>query len=314
MATKKVDFRRLKEERESQKKKRKIESPLAKYNSAGQLFCVLCNAPIKSDLVWPAHVQSKKHRENIAALKNKNTKPSPDNDKVAKPKTVESKNQFVKPSIPDKIEKRKINEANEDDIIPPKRSKVPEKTESSTSLPADFFDNQSDVGPAQIRTETDHKTTTASGLPSDFFENQPETTQESDRKQSSNSKPSEDLPEGFFDDPKLDAKARKVEYKDPQDEEWEKFQKAIQMENQVSEALVEEDDEVARIDRQLTELNEQRQYFLRAHTLRDKQDVIRTAVSEEAKQRREQKDEEDSTSTDSEDFEEFFDWRAKRVI
>ncbi|EDO49077.1 predicted protein [Nematostella vectensis] len=227
----------------------------------------------------------------------------------------ESKNQFVKPSIPDKIEKRKINEANEDDIIPPKRSKVPEKTESSTSLPADFFDNQSDVGPAQIRTETDHKTTTASGLPSaDFFENQPETTQESDRKQSSNSKPSEDLPEGFFDDPKLDAKARKVEYKDPQDEEWEKFQKAIQMENQVSEALVEEDDEVARIDRQLTELNEQRQYFLRAHTLRDKQDVIRTAVSEEAKQRREQKDEEDSTSTDSEDFEEFFDWRAKRVI
>ena len=42
------------------------------------------------------------------------------------------------------------------------------------------------------------------------------------------------IPEGFFDDPKLDAKARKVEYKDPMNEEWEKFQKTIQKEDDVS--------------------------------------------------------------------------------
>ena len=41
------------------------------------------------------------------------------------------------------------------------------------------------------------------------------------------------LPEGFFDDPKQDAKARKVEYKDPMTEEWEKFQKTIQKEDDV---------------------------------------------------------------------------------
>ena len=41
------------------------------------------------------------------------------------------------------------------------------------------------------------------------------------------------LPEGFFDDPKQDAKARKVEYKDPMIEEWEKFQKTIQKEDDV---------------------------------------------------------------------------------
>ncbi len=45
--------------------------------------------------------------------------------------------------------------------------------------------------------------------------------------------PKKSLPEGFFDDPKLDAKARKVEYKDPMAEEWEKFQKSIQKENDV---------------------------------------------------------------------------------
>ena len=45
--------------------------------------------------------------------------------------------------------------------------------------------------------------------------------------------PTDSLPEGFFDDPKLDAKARKVEYKDPITEEWEKFQKSIQKEDDV---------------------------------------------------------------------------------
>lgn len=49
------------------------------------------------------------------------------------------------------------------------------------------------------------------------------------------------LPEGFFDDPKKDAKARHVEYKDPMTEEWEKFQKSIQKEDDVrSEGLCEE--------------------------------------------------------------------------
>ena len=46
--------------------------------------------------------------------------------------------------------------------------------------------------------------------------------------------PKKGLPEGFFDDPKKDAKARHVEYKDPMTEEWERFQKSIQKEDDVS--------------------------------------------------------------------------------
>ena len=42
-----------------------------------------------------------------------------------------------------------------------------------------------------------------------------------------------DLPEGFFDDPKMDAKVRHVEYKDPMTEEWERFQKSIAKETDV---------------------------------------------------------------------------------
>lgn len=33
------------------------------YNSSGQLYCVLCNGPVKNELLWNAHVQGKKHKE-----------------------------------------------------------------------------------------------------------------------------------------------------------------------------------------------------------------------------------------------------------
>ena len=44
-----------------------------------------------------------------------------------------------------------------------------------------------------------------------------------------------ELPAGFFDDPKLDAKARNVEFVDPIEKEFQEFQKIIQ---QVSMLLV----------------------------------------------------------------------------
>ena len=34
-----------------------------RYNSAGQLFCVLCNVPVKSAILWDSHVLGKKHKE-----------------------------------------------------------------------------------------------------------------------------------------------------------------------------------------------------------------------------------------------------------
>lgn len=45
------------------------------------------------------------------------------------------------------------------------------------------------------------------------------------------------LPEGFFDDPRLDAKARNQEYRDPQDIEWDRYQKALREEENKSEQV-----------------------------------------------------------------------------
>lgn len=48
---------------------KKIDSPLARYNNAGQLSCILCTLPVKSDLMWVAHVNGKVHRENVEKAK-----------------------------------------------------------------------------------------------------------------------------------------------------------------------------------------------------------------------------------------------------
>lgn len=40
-----------------------------KYSSDGTLMCIICNSPIKSESLWPAHINAKQHRDNIAKKK-----------------------------------------------------------------------------------------------------------------------------------------------------------------------------------------------------------------------------------------------------
>ena len=51
--------------------------------------------------------------------------------------------------------------------------------------------------------------------------------------------------------------ARNVEYKDPIEEEWEKFQKEIKEENTLSAQIIAEDQEEATAERQIDEIDEQ---------------------------------------------------------
>ncbi len=93
--------------------------------------------------------------------------------------------------------------------------------------------------------------------------------------------PTEDskLPEGFFDDPKKDAKvrgnminfvnisgvtnyifgfkARNQEYKDPAEEEWERFQKEIAAEIDSAQEIVTEEQQESTTERQIEEVEEQ---------------------------------------------------------
>lgn len=45
----------------AQRSARRIEHPLAAYSESGKLSCTLCNVIVKSDSLWPSHVQSSGH-------------------------------------------------------------------------------------------------------------------------------------------------------------------------------------------------------------------------------------------------------------
>lgn len=47
----------------------KIDNPLAKYNSSGQLMCLLCSSIVRSENVWLVHINSKQHKENVEKAK-----------------------------------------------------------------------------------------------------------------------------------------------------------------------------------------------------------------------------------------------------
>eukprot|EP00122_Pirum_gemmata_P018804 Pgem_evm1s17616 len=50
--------------------KTSIQSPYAKFDSAGQLHCMLCRMTVKSEASWTIHLRGKTHKENIEKKKN----------------------------------------------------------------------------------------------------------------------------------------------------------------------------------------------------------------------------------------------------
>lgn len=46
----------------------RITSPLAKYED-GELKCLVCDSVVRSEKAWPVHINSKKHKDNIVLAK-----------------------------------------------------------------------------------------------------------------------------------------------------------------------------------------------------------------------------------------------------
>ncbi|XP_038077042.1 zinc finger protein 830-like isoform X2 [Patiria miniata] len=321
---KKVDLRDLmkKQRAESKATSKRIESPLAKYNSVGQLVCVVCNCQVKSEIVWPAHLQGKKHKENLSALRQGNA------PNVPQQKPVSTQLHTTQTTAKRKAEYEVTSTVSE------KKPRESSALGSTKGLPAGFFDNEIKSPPSvdeakKSSSSSVSETVVSSSLPSDFFDSgapskaasKPSGDEEVSTSNTTNGKtkerkPSttaEAIPEGFFDDPVMDAKVRKVEVKNTMEEEWSKFQKEMQEENQVSENIQVEDEEAAQVDRNIDEIDEQIHCFAKVEALRDKQDTIKSEM--EAKmlhQPSKSKTEEgNSGSADEAEFEEFLDWRSK---
>ncbi|XP_035824688.1 zinc finger protein 830 [Aplysia californica] len=144
----------------------------------------------------------------------------------------------------------------------------------------------------------------------DFFDpgEEPSGSEEKPESQQ-NKKMSEILPEGFFDDPKMDAKVRKVEYKDKMEEEWDLFQRAMKEEAHVSEVIMEEEDEQANLDRNIDEIDDQIHRWQEVENLHVKKETILKTTTKEG-----QKDEDSGDDLEEEDLDQFLEWRAKKVM
>lgn len=280
------DLRKLMNEQkvknQTEKTTLKIDSPLAKYNETGQLTCILCKSIVRSEDVWKVHINAKQHRENVTLAKQLKVKT--ENFTVVPVKRTQLPPEN---NIPEKKIKGilKNSGAQEQSTVPKAKS----NTISDKDLPPDFFDTKSNnFNNFRIPAIPVQKTPTKS------------------------SEPADELPEGFFDDPIQDAKVRNLEYKDPIEEEWEKFQKEMREEAAVSNAIIAEDQDEATNDRQIDEIDEQMQNWSRVLLLEKKiQEVI---VAEKAKSQQMEVDESEEAEVDEDDdFDEFLDWRAKKL-
>ncbi|XP_042549978.1 zinc finger protein 830 [Dipodomys spectabilis] len=347
------ELRRLMKEKQRQSTNRKkIDSPFAKYNRLGQLSCALCNTPVKSELLWQTHVLGKQHRERVAELKGaKGAVPAPSEStappSVSKRKAPDAESQ----------EAKRVKAAPAPQVLPSASALPPgkESPRAATSskppglglLPAyeDEEDDDDEECEGEGREEDGSKQASdtqgkepslsssreaSSVLPSGSFNtNLPtapliphsgsiEKAEIHEKVVERRENTAEALPEGFFDDPEVDAKVRKVDApKDQMDKEWDEFQKAMRQVNTISEAIVAEEDEEGRLDRQIGEIDEQIECYRRVENLRNRQDEIKNKLKEVLTIKELQKKEEENTDSDDEgELQDLLsqDWRVKGAL
>ncbi|KAL6491033.1 hypothetical protein MHYP_G00013780 [Metynnis hypsauchen] len=331
------ELRRLmKEKQRAAERQRRVQSPFAKYTSAGRLMCALCGEQMKSEAVWQAHVLGRGHKERVGRLKE-------GQEQGQKRKKEEEEEQQGAGKRAKEERKKEQEGAGKED-------------KSQKGLPAGFFQSKGAAGlgllAGQYGDDDDDEEEAAkeeqgkgdnnanagpkppggaAGLPADFFESavpggtsskttgeEEEQVEEEEEEKGKGAKPEVQLPEGFFDDPVRDARVRNVDTpREQMDREWEEFQKEMRLVNSASDAIVAEDDEEGRIERQIDEIDEQIECFRRVELLRAKQEAAQVRT---AKQRAAAEEENrEASENDEEDEEELLhvlsrDWRAKGAL
>ncbi|XP_070830608.1 zinc finger protein 830 [Chaetodon trifascialis] len=329
------ELRRLMREKQRQTTdKKRVESPFAKYNSLGHLSCVLCSVQVKSELLWPTHVLGKQHKEKVAELKGGKSQPVPQQSEPVKRKAPENEDVNGKKAKPSSDAGQSASGLPGDFFEKPRdKNAVSAQKSAGLSLLAGVYDEDDDEADTEEAgqagsTKPPPEKAEVAGLPSDFFDSSIPSTptishsgsilkadvQEKSAEKKDNT--AEALPEGFFDDPVRDAKVRNVDApKDQMDKEWEEFQKEIRQVNTKSEAIVAEDDEEGRLERQIDEIDEQIECYKRVEVLRDKRDVVKSKLLP----RKDERMETDASNEEEEDEEELLgllsrDWRAKGAL
>lgn len=217
----------------------KIDSPFAKYEN-GQLTCVLCKTIVRSESVWKVHINAKQHKENLQLAKQLKEK-------------IENQTKSKKSDHDERIAglKRSIEDMRSE--VPEKKLKGILKNSSSSTPTATTL-----IAVKNNEISSDKPQKEKSSIPDDFFDSNSKSVKTKNPEiENEKMQVDETLPEGFFDDPVKDAKARNLEYKDPVEEEWDKFQKEIKEAEVQSTNIINEEHEEATVERQIDEIDEQ---------------------------------------------------------
>lgn len=161
------------------------------YTDSGQLMCILCKLIVRSETVWPVHLNSKVHKENIISAK----KTKLETENIMKTSNAPS---FKRPSSP--VQNTPVTKKIKGIL---KNSSQP-VVQTKPSLPADFFDNNSkQSNDKSISTTQKQEKKDLTSVTTDV--QSMEVEEEKEKVKDTNPAV---LPEGFFDDPVMDAKVR----------------------------------------------------------------------------------------------------------
>nr|XP_034829802.1 zinc finger protein 830 [Maniola hyperantus] len=281
------EMRRLMLERKNKDKKPKqtINNPLAKYNNIGQLMCVLCSSVVRSDSVWKVHINSKQHRNNVEQAK--------------------KLKELTKNFTDDKVRKRLATSALDTQQVKKPKGILKNSSEKSPTV-TQKPNNNAPIIFSHHDEEVIRKNISPAAQEGGILEDKTVDNKLLDAKEDPSL--TQPIPEGFFDDPILDAKARNIEYKDPVEEEWEKFQKEIKEETTTSAEIIAGEQEEATAERQIDEIDEQIRNWSRVLDLELKKEETKKKIQDI-----EMNNEDDDKDSENEaDIDEFLDWRAKK--
>ncbi|KAJ6627576.1 Zinc finger protein [Pseudolycoriella hygida] len=261
-------------------------------------MCVLCKSIVRSEDVWKVHINAKQHKQNIELAKKLKDKLESTTPAIKRPASPPSE-------VPEKKLKGILKNAS---------TPVATKQGASAPIPPDFFDAKPAVQTSNYFEATLQKTSIRKDL---VNFNRDERNDEQTAEAAANVRPEteEVLPEGFFDDPVKDAKARNLEYKDPVEEEWERFQKEIKAASSLSNAIIADDQEEATTERQIDEIDEQIRNWSRVLNLEKKKEEVKDKDAKSSLNKtniKSQTDSDDDEDDDDDNFDEYIDWRAKK--
>lgn len=317
----------------AQKKEKRIDSSLVRYNESDHPVCRVCDVVLKSVSHWDAHQASRKHHEAINNLKANAAKRTQatntqsglppgffDNHGIEKQNTETVKlpnpNSNKKPTISAQTHAMELpyseNEkdgSSQGSAIQTKKTQPPESMhvtgletkQVKRSLPDDFFDKDevelpvNGMKPARENKQASMQATT------------PETKQAKGA-----------LPEGFFDNKEADLRARgvkpvKIDVKD----EYKEFEKLIQEDLQEVDDRMEEEEIDAAEMIEGAESLEQKVYNEKVEMLRKrKMELEASRLNKRGRRTKadsKESDSEESSSDDESDENFAVDWRAQHL-